>query len=254
MLESLCHHKYNYDHGSCIYDDMSEIVWQWDNGDPFGNNPPNENPNGVGQFSFDLRFPGQVYDRETDTHYNINRDYNPSIYTYVGGNPLSRIDPHGLWGIAFGNNSHSWSFNIGVGEPSYYISPSLFAPSQINGPVSGLANFMLGDGSPVPIGPDLLGALQELQKENPWTTTTCSSNHIGISDYGSWKHPYDDYLVEFSLGHFDYTNNGSITSVLDNYAFPVLSNGTGLSRYRNTLYSWIPGTPYRDFGSWNTPQ
>jgi RHS repeat-associated protein len=64
-----------------------------------------------------LRFPGQYYDRETDTHYNYFRDYEPStgryvqqdpigldggwnIYGYVGGNPLSKVDPIGEFAIA----------------------------------------------------------------------------------------------------------------------------------------------------------
>ena len=61
-----------------------------------------------------LRFPGQYRDEETGTHYNYFRDYEPQIgryptsdpiglaggnntYAYVGGKPLSRIDPYGLF-------------------------------------------------------------------------------------------------------------------------------------------------------------
>jgi RHS repeat-associated protein len=96
-----------------ITDTSGAVVWQWDNSDPFGNNAANENPGGAGRFNFPLRFPGQYFDKETNTHYNINRDYDPSIgryiesdpigleggintFGYVEGNSLSYIDPLGL--------------------------------------------------------------------------------------------------------------------------------------------------------------
>jgi RHS repeat-associated protein len=97
-----------------------EIQWRWDS-DAFGSIAANEDPSLTGQrFRYNLRFPGQVYDEETGLHYNYFRDYNPSTgryiqsdpiglagglntYTYVGGNPLSLIDPYGL------DSQESWA-------------------------------------------------------------------------------------------------------------------------------------------------
>jgi RHS repeat-associated protein len=79
-------------------------------------------------FEFNLRFPGQYFDRETNTAYNYFRDYDPqtgryvqsdpiglrgglNTYLYVGGNPASRTDPSGLieW------RGTVLSMNVGVG-------------------------------------------------------------------------------------------------------------------------------------------
>ncbi|MES2538887.1 MAG: Ig-like domain-containing protein [Pseudomonadota bacterium] len=97
-----------------ITDASNRIVWQWDNADPFGGNLPEEDPGNVGnRLEFNLRFPGQYFDRETGLHYNYHRTYDPSLgryvesdpiglaggintYTYVGANPISFTDSTGL--------------------------------------------------------------------------------------------------------------------------------------------------------------
>jgi RHS repeat-associated protein len=90
--------------------------WEW-NSDPFGTTPANEHPAGLGAFTFNLRFPGQYFDKETGLHYNYFRDYNPAIgryvqsdpiglagglntFGYAGGRPVTSIDPYGLWEVA----------------------------------------------------------------------------------------------------------------------------------------------------------
>jgi RHS repeat-associated protein len=96
-----------------IANSTGTTVWRWDQGEPFGNDVPNNNPSGAGAFDFKLRFPGQYFDRETNLAYNYFRDYDPAIgryiksdpiglrgglntYAYAAANPLSLTDRKGL--------------------------------------------------------------------------------------------------------------------------------------------------------------
>lgn len=94
-------------------DSTNKVVWRWDS-DAFGTSTANEDPDGDGvKFTYNPRFPGQYFDKETGLHYNYFRDYEPgtgryvqsdpiglagglNTYGYVGGNPLSFTDPAGL--------------------------------------------------------------------------------------------------------------------------------------------------------------
>jgi RHS repeat-associated protein len=93
----------------------NKVVWKWDSTEAFGNSAPNENPSALGAFTYNLRMPGQYFDKETGNFYNYFRDYDPSLgryiesdpiglrggistYAYVDGDPLANVDEKGLMG------------------------------------------------------------------------------------------------------------------------------------------------------------
>jgi RHS repeat-associated protein len=72
-----------------IADAAGATVWRHDNAEPFGSNPPDENPGGLGAFEFPLRFAGQYADKETNLHYNYFRDcYDPATGRYCEADPI----------------------------------------------------------------------------------------------------------------------------------------------------------------------
>jgi RHS repeat-associated protein len=101
-----------------VEDQNQNPVWTWQQGEPFGDSVPNQAPASAGAFVFNLRFPGQYADAETNTNYNNARDYAPNggryvqsdpiglvaglnTYAYVDGMPIQRIDPNGKTGFGF---------------------------------------------------------------------------------------------------------------------------------------------------------
>jgi RHS repeat-associated protein len=89
------------------------MTWRWDQADPFGSTAPNGNPAGLGNVTYNPRFPGQVFDAENNLNYHYARNYDSTLgryvqsdpiglgggigtYTYVGSQPLVSQDRFGL--------------------------------------------------------------------------------------------------------------------------------------------------------------
>jgi len=156
-------------------------VWRWDQGEPFGNDLPNNNPSGGGAFEFNLRFSGHYFDRETGIAYNYFRDYDPATgryvqsdpigirggtntYLFVRGSPLRYLDPLGLdplsqcekdvLGFFFPsglldqidvNKGIPWYAKLGAVEPAAFTlgNSVYFAPGQYD-PTSAVGLSLLG--------------------------------------------------------------------------------------------------------------
>jgi len=121
-------HTDHLDTPRMVLDAAGNVRWRW-MGDPFGAMPAEEQPT-AGQEALvqHLRFTGQEYDSFAGKHHNYFRVYDPSIgryvqsdpigldggintYAYVGGNPLSYVDPEGLQQARPGRFPFIWPMN-----------------------------------------------------------------------------------------------------------------------------------------------
>lgn len=107
-----------------------DIVWKWQDS-AFGEVPADEivtvASNGV-PFEFALRFPGQMFDKESNLFYNKSRYYDPAlgrylqsdrigleggpnVYAYVSSNPLTSYDPKGTEEIDLTTDLGRWNYS-----------------------------------------------------------------------------------------------------------------------------------------------
>jgi RHS repeat-associated protein len=114
-----------------VTNNANNVVWQWNNTDPFGANLPT-----VDTITYNKRFAGQYFDNESKLHYNYYRTYNPLLgryvqsdplglaagfntYSYVGSNPLGAVDPLGLYSSSDFINDAA-DFAAGYGDSVSY--------------------------------------------------------------------------------------------------------------------------------------
>jgi RHS repeat-associated protein len=76
-------------------------MWTWFS-DPFGTDAANPNPAGVGTFTYNLRFPGQVFDGQAGLHENGFRDYDPAVGGYTTSDPI---------GLSGGINTYAFALS-----------------------------------------------------------------------------------------------------------------------------------------------
>jgi len=94
---------------------------------PFGKSLPEENPSGPGSFEFNLRFPGQYLDKETNLFYNINRDYDPQTGRYIQSDPIGfagGINPYAY----VMSNPLRWADRLGLAIGDFPPPPPGYDP------------------------------------------------------------------------------------------------------------------------------
>ncbi|PJF03079.1 RHS repeat domain-containing protein [Acinetobacter seifertii] len=128
------------------------VVWSWDS-TAFGVGNP------TGSITFNLRFPGQYYDVDTNQFYNHNRFYNPELgrymepdpiglvaglnpYAYASSNPVMNVDSTGLCPMCLAGGTSlletigGYSLNLflntaGVSTAGYLMNEAFNKPASI---------------------------------------------------------------------------------------------------------------------------
>jgi|GEM_PF-5318187 len=95
-----------------LTDASQHAVWVASSQTPFGEVVVDVDPDGDGKTTaFDIRFPGQYFDKETGLNYNYYRTYDPSLGRYIQSDPI---------GLGDGPNTYSYVHN----NPIKYVDPT----------------------------------------------------------------------------------------------------------------------------------
>jgi RHS repeat-associated protein len=80
-------HADHLDTPRLVIDQNGGRRWRW-LAEPFGTTAPETNPDSIGSFMLNLRFPGQYADAESGLWYNYFRVYDASLGRYVQSDPI----------------------------------------------------------------------------------------------------------------------------------------------------------------------
>ncbi len=119
-----------------VVDRNDKRRWRW-LAEPFGTAAPETNPDGLGVFTQNLRFPGQYADVESGLFYNYFRDYDASAGRY------STSDPIGLGG---GINTFSYVES----DPVNYVDPDRLEKMIFFGPTDHVMQSMVANDPDIP--------------------------------------------------------------------------------------------------------
>ena len=79
--------------------------------------------------SMNLRFPGQYFDSETNTHYNFHRDYRPNQGRYLQGDPIGMLGGRSVFAYGFGsplrNSDPTGTVVVGEWSPRPYLTTAI---------------------------------------------------------------------------------------------------------------------------------
>jgi len=171
------HHNDHLGTPQALTDVNGTVVWTMSQ-TPFGIATVNEDPDGDGiAVTNNFRFPGQYFDAETGLSYNYQRTYDPATgrYTqsdpiglnggmnpfgYVNGDPVTGIDPFGLYQCTYSISLHSMiCIPNDAGHPRFNSSNFVSGNNEILEGVKNNPNYThVPFHGPIPVGKYKIGS------------------------------------------------------------------------------------------------
>jgi RHS repeat-associated protein len=235
-----------------VTDGTGMVIWSWAyQGNPFGE----QQPTSTTSYVLNLRYPGQYYDAESGTNYNMYRTYEPATgrylqsdpfgldggittYAYVGSSPLSHWDPLGLadlyyWKGVGGDWGH---VGLMLDDGTTYVSwyPVGFDHQHPLGDFGPLEHYWNASAK---IGdtPELDAA--EERNRAPTIVHIDGLNESAIKDWWDQfkrSHRYDSVSQNCSTTVFDALRAGGIENTMGSYGTPPIWSPHAILDYVNT--------------------